>query len=131
MDEPVVQKTSPKTGYLAYVFVAVIFLCIGIFVGVLIAGYSDGNPKADVVPLQPIGEDVIVPKEDGVMCTTDAKLCPDGSAVGRMPPNCEFAPCPDGTNTETAPEPTIVQEGISIEGGAGWGSVDPSGLDGR
>ncbi len=27
-------------------------------------------------------------------CTEEAKLCPDGSAVGRIGPNCEFAPCP-------------------------------------
>ncbi|SFE98323.1 hypothetical protein SAMN02745121_06366 [Nannocystis exedens] len=27
-------------------------------------------------------------------CTMEAKLCPDGSAVGRTGPNCEFAPCP-------------------------------------
>ncbi len=27
-------------------------------------------------------------------CTLDAKLCPDGSYVGRTGPNCEFAPCP-------------------------------------
>jgi len=27
-------------------------------------------------------------------CTEEAKLCPDGSAVGRTGPNCEFAPCP-------------------------------------
>lgn len=27
-------------------------------------------------------------------CTADAKLCPDGSSVGRVPPNCEFTPCP-------------------------------------
>ena len=27
-------------------------------------------------------------------CTEEAKLCPDGSAVGRVPPNCDFAPCP-------------------------------------
>lgn len=32
---------------------------------------------------------------DSVMCTMDAKLCPDGSSVGRSGPNCEFAPCPD------------------------------------
>lgn len=31
-----------------------------------------------------------------VACTADAKLCPDGSAVGRIPPNCEFAKCPGG-----------------------------------
>ncbi len=27
-------------------------------------------------------------------CTLEAKLCPDGSAVGRTGPNCEFAKCP-------------------------------------
>lgn len=29
-----------------------------------------------------------------VACTEEAKLCPDGSAVGRTGPSCEFAPCP-------------------------------------
>lgn len=29
-----------------------------------------------------------------VACTLEAKLCPDGSAVGRSGPKCEFAPCP-------------------------------------
>ena len=28
------------------------------------------------------------------MCTMDAKICPDGSTVGRQGPNCEFAACP-------------------------------------
>lgn len=34
------------------------------------------------------------PADEQVMCTMDAKLCPDGSAVGRVGPHCEFAPCP-------------------------------------
>ena len=34
---------------------------------------------------------------DPVMCTMDAKLCPDGSYVSRQGPNCEFAPCPEDT----------------------------------
>jgi hypothetical protein len=34
------------------------------------------------------------PKE--IACTADAQLCPDGSAVGRVPPHCDFAPCPQG-----------------------------------
>jgi hypothetical protein len=29
-------------------------------------------------------------------CTEEAKLCPDGTAVGRIGPNCEFAECPSG-----------------------------------
>jgi outer membrane protein OmpA-like peptidoglycan-associated protein len=34
-------------------------------------------------------------------CTKEAKVCPDGSAVGRVAPSCEFAPCPG----EPAPTP--------------------------
>jgi len=33
-------------------------------------------------------------REKLIACTMEAKLCPDGSAVGRTGPNCEFAPCP-------------------------------------
>lgn len=31
---------------------------------------------------------------DSVACTLEAKVCPDGSSVGRIAPDCEFAPCP-------------------------------------
>ncbi|MFA6278666.1 MAG: hypothetical protein WCS97_00870 [Candidatus Paceibacterota bacterium] len=34
-------------------------------------------------------------------CTMEAKICPDGSAVGRTGPNCEFTPCPDAAATST------------------------------
>lgn len=30
---------------------------------------------------------------DMIACTMDAKMCPDGSYVGRVAPKCEFAPC--------------------------------------
>ncbi|MFH1054778.1 MAG: hypothetical protein V1744_01655 [Candidatus Altiarchaeota archaeon] len=29
-----------------------------------------------------------------VACTTEAKVCPDGSTVGRVGPDCEFQRCP-------------------------------------
>ncbi len=29
-----------------------------------------------------------------ISCTADAMICPDGSAVGRVAPTCEFAACP-------------------------------------
>ena len=32
-------------------------------------------------------------------CTAEAKVCPDGSAVGRQGPNCEFAACPPANYT--------------------------------
>lgn len=30
-------------------------------------------------------------------CTLEAKICPDGSSVGRTGPNCEFATCPSSS----------------------------------
>jgi hypothetical protein len=33
-------------------------------------------------------------------CTAEALICPDGSAVGRIAPDCRFAPCPDCTCPE-------------------------------
>ena len=35
---------------------------------------------------------------DEVACTKEAKICPDGTAVGRTGPNCEFAACPGATS---------------------------------
>ena len=29
-----------------------------------------------------------------IACTMEAKICPDGSSLGRTGPNCEFASCP-------------------------------------
>lgn len=34
------------------------------------------------------------PGANDTACAADAKICPDGSAVGRIGPDCEFAPCP-------------------------------------
>ncbi|NYZ60697.1 hypothetical protein H0O01_03290 [Candidatus Micrarchaeota archaeon] len=33
-------------------------------------------------------------------CTEEARLCPDGSYVGRAGPDCEFAPCPNATGCD-------------------------------
>jgi len=33
-------------------------------------------------------------QQSNISCTLEAKLCPDGSRVGRIGPACEFAPCP-------------------------------------
>ena len=49
-------------------------------------------------------------EKEPVACTMDAKLCPDGSYVGRTGPNCEFKcpcegenPCPVPENATTSP----------------------------
>lgn len=36
---------------------------------------------------------VAFPSSKKMACTTDARLCPDGTAVGRIAPRCEFASC--------------------------------------
>lgn len=41
-------------------------------------------------------------KDGLVACTMDAKQCPDGSYVSRIPPNCEFKPCPETKKDPTA-----------------------------
>ena len=56
-----------------------------------------------------VGAYFLIPKYFGAgttpqACTMEAKICPDGSAVGRIGPNCEFEACPIfiPISTETA-----------------------------
>jgi len=49
----------------------------------------------------------------GVVCTMDAKVCPDGSTVGRTGPNCEFAPC-DGGPVACTEEAKICPDGSTV-----------------
>lgn len=35
-------------------------------------------------------------------CTMEAKICPDGSSVGRQGRDCQFAPCPTTSTTTTS-----------------------------
>ncbi|HEY4495911.1 MAG TPA: Gmad2 immunoglobulin-like domain-containing protein [Candidatus Paceibacterota bacterium] len=44
-----------------------------------------------------------------VACTMEAKICPDGSAVGRVGPNCEFALCPGEDNQGSDDKETLCQ----------------------
>jgi len=56
--------------------------------------------------MQPSGED-----HEQIACTMEARICPDGSAVGRAGPNCEFTPCPIETPPAVpagCPEDTMV-----------------------
>lgn len=55
---------------------------------------------AQIAQLQQQLKQLQVPTERA--CTMEAKICPDGSAVGRTGPNCEFAACP-GTAVRPLP----------------------------
>ncbi len=54
-----------------------ILIAIAIIAGLYVTMKTDQNPA-----------------NNQVACTLEAKMCPDGTAVGRTGPNCEFAACP-------------------------------------
>ncbi len=66
--------------------------------------------------------------ESPVACTMDARICPDGSAVGRTGPNCEFAECPQVPESGpdmlmvTSPKPNDVVSSPLIVTGAARGN---------
>lgn len=55
-------------------------------------------------------------EEEKVACTMDAKMCPDGSYVGRTGPKCEFEACPKAkdTTTSSVKEFTVVGNNFSF-----------------
>ncbi len=57
-----------------------------------------------------------LPVKNGVACTQEAKICPDGSAVGRTGAACQFAACP-AVGAETSAWKTLVDEaaGASLQ----------------
>ena len=40
------------------------------------------------------------PTSENYACTLEAKICPDGSAVGPVGPDCQFEACPVDTNPD-------------------------------
>lgn len=68
-----------------------------------------------------------------IACPEDAKICPDGSSVGRLAPNCEFAPCPTGAQIANPASEyceilggnvRIIQEEPGPDGGGSVGLCD-------
>ena len=76
-----IEHKSPLAEILLFVSAIVLFA------GILYLGSGDSRFPS-------------VPEEDQVFCTQEAKLCPDGSYVGRTGPQCEFAACPGADSTE-------------------------------
>jgi hypothetical protein len=59
-------------------------------------------------------KDTSKPDGGNAACTEEAKVCPDGSSVGRTGANCEFAECPAAADGDATPTP----EGDAPEGDA-------------
>jgi len=65
------------------------FIIIGVL---LLLGFMIGTESPGILRRR-MGQNP-PPLNQEVACTLEAKICPDGSAVGRTGPNCEFAACP-------------------------------------
>lgn len=91
--------------------------------------------SAGIIPLAIMG--IIVVASMGAMmlvadgaaetaCTQEAKLCPDGSSVGRVLANCGFAPCPgEELPSGSAPEGSGLEQEVTASGITGEVMLGP------
>ena len=59
-----------------------------------VSSEQSDSSDSDTAPAPTSTTDSGLSPERPVACTKEAKICPDGSGVGRTGPNCEFAACP-------------------------------------
>lgn len=107
---PVVQPTPPvppapskssklKLTYLVAALIIFILLVGGSIFAILAMTQSVRNEQ--------IANDQQKPKRVDV-CPTDEKACPGGTSAKRLPPKCDFAPCPDINAPTASPSPNLI-----------------------
>jgi len=74
-----------------------------LFIALLLSLFLSGCAATKNNPINP-PEDTgnTGPQDSKTACTQEAKLCPDGSSVGRTGQSCEFAPCPTEATKATS-----------------------------
>ncbi|PIR80340.1 MAG: hypothetical protein COU25_00640 [Candidatus Levybacteria bacterium CG10_big_fil_rev_8_21_14_0_10_35_13] len=92
------QKSNSKTNILKSKFFLGFILASGL-IAFLIGGFVLGLNES----------------KDQTVCTQEAKMCSDGSYVGRSGPNCEFAKCPSLDSNQTANWKTYVNTVLGYE----------------
>lgn len=85
------QSSVPQPDKIIYIFVGVIISAV------VFGGYLTLANWQNLWPFES--------KPEQIACTKEAMFCPDGTAVGRTGPNCEFAECPVSMLTPM-PDPT-------------------------
>src|SRR4030043_1736134 len=79
------KKSIGKFGTIVIILVTVILAGVAIFTALRLYQLRQ----------QPVAPNVPTSKpEAATACTDDVKQCPDGTYVRRLPPYCNFAPCP-------------------------------------
>lgn len=95
-------KHSTANNSLLKIIAMVVFISLpflGFFLGVQYQ--KSVEEKTPPVVAAPTPTPKPKPNNNGVACTQDVKQCPDGSYVARIPPTCQFAPCPGEKTTLT------------------------------
>ncbi|OGK15011.1 hypothetical protein A2774_01185 [Candidatus Roizmanbacteria bacterium RIFCSPHIGHO2_01_FULL_39_12c] len=102
-----IDQTSPFSENVRQPALGVIFIIflVGAMVGFQLGRWSNNYERSSKIT------------PTGIACSLDAKLCPDGSGVGRIPPNCEFAPCPENISLPPLPDATDPAKGGCTIGG--------------
>lgn len=127
--EPVGEQPPKTHGWLKwilFIIIAVIVVSIGAggyyfyqqiqiksinsFEDCVKAGYT--TLESELFPAKCTTPDGRIFTEQSKACTQEAKICPDGSTVSRVGPNCEFAACPadETANWKTYKNPNLKYE---------------------
>jgi len=78
------QKVSTSIGVAAIILVAVVLVSVVFRI----------TNQIDAISASISSSNSLIPDENKPhACTEEAKICPDGSAVGRTGPNCKFGSC--------------------------------------
>lgn len=97
---PVVVKEPPKGNPLTVILI--VFAGLATVGALLLTGYLFAVNGGRIPFLASVPTPTPIPSGiTQVTCTMEAKICPDGSSVGRTGPSCEFAPCPTNTPPST------------------------------
>ena len=93
---------EPRGSFL-YIGIVALFLIIAVS-SITYLFLKQRNSSNSILPLP----------DDQVACTLEAKLCPDGTAVGRIGPNCEFAACPGEDSEMSDAEPQCFPTNLTL-----------------
>lgn len=100
------------------IFIGAVFGIVSVIALVVLVGTDKLNFKnsGDIPPAINATKDIA--------CSMEAKICPDGSVVGRSGVQCTFAPCPDVPVVSTdirviSPHPNdVIKSPVKIQGEA-------------
>lgn len=76
------KRSSPRTTFSVILIAAIIIAAAYLRIRQVMVGTPNGNTNT----------------VQTIACTLEAKLCPNGTTVGRVAPKCDFAPCPGAAN---------------------------------